>query len=98
MVLTGERVKVEQEQIPDFFWPETGKWGMRGNIFPARLPILLVLTPTQDLHKIYIDDESYNSGHGRAYEFYGVDPMQGAVVIVRPDQCEFLYLTGLCTC
>jgi hypothetical protein len=42
-----------------------------------------------DLHKVYVDDESYNSGHGRAYEFYGVDPVQGAVVIVRPDQCEF---------
>ena len=41
------------------------------------------------MHKVYIDDESYNSGHGRAYEFYGVDPLQGAVVIVRPDQCEF---------
>lgn len=30
VVLSGERVKTEQEQIPDFFWPVTGKWGMRG--------------------------------------------------------------------
>jgi phenol 2-monooxygenase len=43
-----------------------------------------------DLHKIFIDDESYNSGHGRAYEFYGVDTKEGAVAIVRPDQCTFL--------
>jgi hypothetical protein len=40
-----------------------------------------------DLHKTFIDDESYNSGHGKAYEFYGVDPREGAVAIVRPDQC-----------
>jgi phenol 2-monooxygenase len=30
VVLSGERVKIEQEQIPNFFWPVTGKWGMRG--------------------------------------------------------------------
>ena len=40
-----------------------------------------------DLHKVFVDDESYNSGHGKAYEFYGVDTKEGATVIVRPDQC-----------
>jgi phenol 2-monooxygenase len=30
VVLTGERMKLEQEQIPDYFWPVTGKWRMRG--------------------------------------------------------------------
>lgn len=39
-----------------------------------------------DLHKTYIDDEHYNAGHGHAYEQYGVDKGQGAVVVVRPDQ------------
>ena len=43
-----------------------------------------------DLHKIYIDDESYNSGHGHAYEFYGVDEQEGATVVVRPDQCKLM--------
>jgi hypothetical protein len=57
-----------------------------------------MLIPTLDLHKVYIDDESYNSGHGKAYEFYGVDPIKGAVVIVRPDQCEILQSTRLCSC
>jgi hypothetical protein len=47
---------------------------------------------TPDLHKTYIDDEHYNSGHGRAYAKYGVDPSVGAVVIVRPDQCTFVAL------
>jgi phenol 2-monooxygenase len=43
-----------------------------------------------DLHKTYIDDEHYNSGHGHAYEKYGVDSSVGAMVIVRPDQCMSL--------
>jgi hypothetical protein len=43
-----------------------------------------------DLHKTYIDDEHYNSGHGHAYEYYGVETNAGAVVIVRPDQCTSL--------
>jgi hypothetical protein len=46
---------------------------------------------TLDLHKIYIDDEHYNSGHGHAYDKYGVDSNVGAVVIVRPDQCTSEY-------
>ncbi|KAJ5102420.1 hypothetical protein NUU61_004642 [Penicillium alfredii] len=41
---------------------------------------------TRDLHKIYYDDESYNQGHGQAYKFLGIDPTQGAIIIVRPDQ------------
>lgn len=40
----------------------------------------------KDLHKTYIDDEHYNAGHGHAYEQYGIDREQGAVVVVRPDQ------------
>ncbi|KAJ5159398.1 uncharacterized protein N7482_006402 [Penicillium canariense] len=44
------------------------------------------MNQTRDLHKIYYDDESYNKGHGQAYEFLGIDPKQGALIIVRPDQ------------
>ncbi|RMZ87228.1 hypothetical protein DV736_g5547, partial [Chaetothyriales sp. CBS 134916] len=50
----------------------------------------------RDLHKTFVDDESWNSGHGRAYETFGVVPAAsggcvckddgaGVVVIVRPD-------------
>ena len=46
-----------------------------------------VFLTISDLHKIYYDDESYNKGHGHAYEFLGITPDQGAIVIVRPDQC-----------
>jgi phenol 2-monooxygenase len=44
------------------------------------------------LHKVFFDDESYNSGHGHAYEAYGIDPAVGAMIIVRPDQCESLLM------
>ncbi|KAF2026861.1 hypothetical protein EK21DRAFT_73273 [Setomelanomma holmii] len=68
LVLSSKFLEIEQESIPDYFWPASGKWGIR------------------DLHKTYIDDEHYNSGHGHAYQKYVVDPQVGAVVIVRPDQ------------
>ncbi|MCJ1285678.1 hypothetical protein MMC26_005019 [Xylographa opegraphella] len=67
VVLSGDRFKIDQEQIPPCFRPVKGKWRMR------------------DLNKIYIDDESYHSGHGHAYEFYGIQPEKGAVAIIRPD-------------
>lgn len=41
-----------------------------------------------DLHNVFVDDESYNSGHGHAYEKYCIDPTKGAVIVVRPDQCK----------
>ncbi|KAF2264742.1 phenol 2-monooxygenase-like protein [Lojkania enalia] len=68
LVLSSNFIGIEQEQIPKYFWPVTGKWKIR------------------DLHKVYVDDEHYNAGHGRAYERYGVDSSVGAVIIVRPDQ------------
>ncbi|ODM14462.1 hypothetical protein SI65_10084 [Aspergillus cristatus] len=64
----GKRHVVELEQIPECFYPSTGKNQVR------------------DLHKIFYDDESYNKGHGHAYEFLGVSPDEGALIIVRPDQ------------
>lgn len=38
-----------------------------------------------DYDKVFVDEESYHHGNGRAYEGYGVDPEEGALVIVRPD-------------
>lgn len=84
----GERHGVELEQIPECFYPVSGKAQTRGadalisNISNIPNPEYL------DLHKIYYDDESYNDGHGHAYEYLGIDPAQGALVIVRPDQCK----------
>ncbi|GKT80732.1 phenol 2-monooxygenase [Colletotrichum tofieldiae] len=37
---------------------------------------------------IFVDDISYHAGHGEAYAKYGVDPEVGAMILVRPDQCE----------
>lgn len=86
VVLSGERLKINQEQIPQCFCPVTGKWRMRGRANPDHL--LRHLMTLLDLHKIYIDDESYHSGHGHAYEFYGVRPEKGAIAIIRPDNCK----------
>ncbi|EST09308.1 Monooxygenase, FAD-binding [Kalmanozyma brasiliensis GHG001] len=38
-----------------------------------------------DYHKIFVDDETYHQGHGRAYEKYGVRTDRGTVVVIRPD-------------
>jgi phenol 2-monooxygenase len=90
LVLSGKRTAVEQEQIPEYFTPVTGKWRMKGKPVPclAFFGKRTVLTGRSDLHKVFSDDESYNNGHGHAYECYGIDPAVGAMVIVRPDQCE----------
>jgi phenol 2-monooxygenase (NADPH) len=42
--------------------------------------------PINNLHKIFFDDESWNWGHGHAYENLGIDSKQGCIVIARPDQ------------
>lgn len=39
-----------------------------------------------DYWKVFVDDQSYHEGHGQAYFNYGIDPIHGAAVIVRPDQ------------
>ncbi|EHK42283.1 hypothetical protein TRIATDRAFT_30979 [Trichoderma atroviride IMI 206040] len=39
------------------------------------------------LQKVFVDDESYNSGHGKAYQAYGIHP-EGCLIVVRPDQCK----------
>ncbi|CAK7215436.1 hypothetical protein SBRCBS47491_002488 [Sporothrix bragantina] len=50
-----------------------------------------VFTPTtgkwriKNLDKSFADDESYNSGHGNAYEAYGINPEEGCMILVRPD-------------
>lgn len=35
LVLSGERVAMEQDMIPNVFWPVAGKWKMRGTILDA---------------------------------------------------------------
>lgn len=39
-----------------------------------------------DYSKIVVDDQSYHEGHGHIYDNYGIDPEEGCVVILRPDQ------------
>jgi len=91
LVLAGKRTEVEMSQIPELFTPCTGRFGIRGKSSPPSFPQSLahLLMTRQDLHKVFVDDESYNSGHGHAYRLYGCSEKMGAVVIVRPDQREF---------
>ncbi|PVI04251.1 hypothetical protein DM02DRAFT_193254 [Periconia macrospinosa] len=34
LVLSSTFFEIEQDMIPDFFWPVTGTWGIRGTCFP----------------------------------------------------------------
>ncbi|KAI5927649.1 FAD binding domain-containing protein [Camillea tinctor] len=46
------------------------------------------------LHKVLVDDESYDSGHGHAFKKYGIDPDKNkTIVLVRPDQ----YIATICS-
>ena len=37
LLLSGERLTTKQEQIPQVFWPETGKWRVRGKTNPHHM-------------------------------------------------------------
>lgn len=93
-MLHGARIETEQDEIPPYFWPVTGPWRMRGreSLVDHMFHLVLIADVViyADLHKVFVDDESYNSGHGHAYEKYGVDIREGAIAIVRPDQCKLL--------
>lgn len=58
---------------------------------PSSTTALTTFDP--DSSKIYADDDSWFSGHGRAYESYGIDPSSGCIVVVRPDQ----YVSLVCS-
>lgn len=93
----GKRHDVELEQIPEVFYPVAGKNQTRGEF--SRCPVCCIhinlILSLSDLHKIYYDDESHNKGHGHAYEYLGIDPKQGALIIVRPDQCKSSFYLSL---
>ncbi|PQE14361.1 phenol 2-monooxygenase protein [Rutstroemia sp. NJR-2017a BBW] len=64
--------------------------GSRAEIDWPQIPSLF--TPIRgswgirDLHQVYVDDVSYNHGHGYAYKKFGIDADEGAIVLIRPDQ------------
>jgi phenol 2-monooxygenase (NADPH) len=89
LVISSDRKKIEQEQIPEFFTPVTGKWKMKCKFMDYQNGKRADDNTGIALMKTFADDESYNSGHGHAYKEYGVEPEKGAVVVVRPDHCEF---------
>ena len=91
VVFKGDRTAIEMTDLPDFYRPINGKWRMQGmsSVMGSTKCTGDSSDPGVDPHKIFFDDESHNHGHGRAYEAYGIDPAQGVLVVVRPDQCKF---------
>lgn len=91
LVLKAKRTEVELTQLPEAFKPITGAHKIRSERFGIFLPLRnMTDLDTLDLHKVFFDDESYNSGHGRAFEKLGVSVNETTVVVVRPDQCQCL--------
>lgn len=86
LVLHGDRKQIQQDELDDYYWPSSGKWAMRGK-FRRHILSAVLLTHAADLNKVFVDDNTYTYGHGKAYKFYGINPAEGAVVVVRPDQC-----------
>ena len=89
-MLGGNRVSTEDAvtegriQIPSLFFPPEGEWHLSCKFIAlSKHPDAWQII---DLHKIFVDDESYNHGHGRAYETLGISKERGASIIVRPDQ------------
>ncbi|GFZ46541.1 hypothetical protein JCM24511_04788 [Saitozyma sp. JCM 24511] len=72
LVMYGDRTKFEFKNVNEIYYPVTGEKKLAGKSDPSLM--------------IYFDDDSRHDGHGHAYEAYGVDPSQGCLVIVRPDQ------------
>lgn len=87
LVLKAKRTEIQLDHIPEAFRPITGKYkiesGSQGTLMRDSLLTCL------GLHKVFVDDESYNSGHGHAFDMIGVDHRAVTIVLVRPDQCEF---------
>lgn len=49
LVLSSRFLKVQQEDIPGFFWPKTGRWGIRG-MFPfAAFPLAVFWIPAHSI-------------------------------------------------
>ncbi|KAF3763879.1 hypothetical protein M406DRAFT_341274 [Cryphonectria parasitica EP155] len=48
----------------------------------------------RSLHKVFVDDMSYNSGHGHAFDTLGVGTSETTIVVVRPDQFISMVIPG----
>lgn len=94
LVLKTKRRDIQLDQIGNAFKPIAGHHEIQSKspITPMRFRWLLI---GAGLHKVFVDDESYNSGHGHAFDILGVDHGAITTVIVRPDQCQYIILPDL---
>lgn len=86
LVLKTKRRDIQLDHLPKAFKPITGKHQIQSKSL-STLMIFQWLLTWAGLHKVFVDDESYNSGHGHAFDTLGVDHDAITTVIVRPDQC-----------
>lgn len=88
LVLAGRRHDLGPNGIHDVFAPSTGKWKIKSKQEQAVIATEPQLMRIPDLHKVFFDDESYDQGHGQAYQSFEIDSRTGCAVIIRPDQCK----------
>lgn len=79
-ISSSPRQTCELKDYPTILHPFTTRWHQEGSGSDGKGK-----ATSQDYWKIFTDDDSYHSGHGHAYEKYGLDSERGAVIIVRPD-------------
>lgn len=87
LVLKTKRTAIELSQIPEVFTPVTGRHGIRSESRSVPGMGNMIVTFT-GLHKVFVDDESYHSGHGHAFDDLGISSQRSRIAIVRPDQCK----------
>jgi phenol 2-monooxygenase len=100
LVIKADRRAVQIDQLPEVFFPRSGQYSLRSessHLHHARSSspkaIHHVLNCSlEDVHRVFVDDESpYLLGCGEAFFKYGIDTEKGAIVVVRPDSCKFLF-------
>jgi phenol 2-monooxygenase (NADPH) len=94
LVLKTERTGVQLSHIPRVFKPITGKHKIQSESLIALERHLRGKLTEVGLHKVFVDDESYNSGHGHAFDTLGIDHNTITIVVVRPDQCKSIDNVG----
>lgn len=78
-VSSTPRTACELTEYPEILRPMTTRWHQPGTGKNSSSKAM-----SRDYWKIFCDDDSYHSGHGHAYEKYGISS-EGAIVVIRPD-------------
>jgi phenol 2-monooxygenase len=103
LVIKAERRAVQIDQLPEVFFPQSGQYSLRSKSShlyqtasrPPKVTNYILIRFLVDVHRVFIDDKSpYMLGCGQAFSKYGIDTEKGAIVVVRPDSCKFVFDTS----